>query len=129
MLVLESNGHVAYVNSRALRQAGVDRDTPNPATARYVRDEDGELTGRLEEPAAVNAFAMGLPIVMGGEAIGRIHDLLWHAAAQGVTLLHDCGIGSIDGTNDLDVLQAAIGADSPVRYRGMIGTAGRSVCM
>lgn len=35
-------------------------------------------------------------------------------------MLHDCGIGAVSGTSDLDVLQAAIGPDTPVRYRGML---------
>ncbi|MFQ4147669.1 hypothetical protein AAGW05_03060 [Arthrobacter sp. LAPM80] len=45
---------------------------------------------------------------------------MWHAAGKGVTLLHDGGIGSIDGATDLAGLQNAIDADSPVRYRGML---------
>ncbi len=119
-LVLESNGHVAYVNSRALAQAGVDRDTPDPPNGRYVRGASGEPTGRLEEAAAVAVFASWFPLVTGDALVGKVRDLLWHAASRGVTLLHDCGIGSISGTSDLEVLQTAIGADSPVRYRGML---------
>ena len=120
LLVLESNGHVAYANSEALARAGVDRHTPDPPAARYVRDAGGELTGRLEEAAAMGAFFSGFPFATGDPLLARIRELLWHAAAQGVTLLHDCGIGSGAGPSDLDVLQAAIGADSPVRYRGML---------
>ncbi len=120
LLVLESNGHIAYVNSEALARAGVDRNTPDPTAARYVRDASGELTGRLEESAAVGAFASGIPFATGDALLGRVRELLWHAAGKGVTLLHDCGIGSVAGTSDLGVLQAAIGADSPVRYRGML---------
>ncbi len=120
LLVLESNGHIAYVNSAALARAGVDRETPDPPAARYVRDGSGELTGRLEESPALGAFSLGIPFVTGGAAVERIRELLWDAAGKGVTLLHDCGIGSIDGTADLDVLRDAINADSPVRYRGML---------
>ena len=120
LLVLEGNGHIAYVNSEALARAGVDRDTPDPPAARYVRDASGELTGRLEEGAAVGAFAAGIPFASGEELHGRVRELLWHAAGKGATLLHDCGIGSVAGTSDLDVLQAAIATDSPVRYRGML---------
>lgn len=119
-LVLESNGHVAYVNSEALARAGVNRNTTDPPRARFVRDADGELTGRLEESAAVAPFTVGFPMVGGDALVGRIRDLSWHAASKGVTLLHDCGIGSIDGGSDVAVLQAAVGADSPVRYRGML---------
>ncbi|MGI8415717.1 MAG: amidohydrolase [Nakamurella sp.] len=120
VLVLESNGHVAQVNSEALIRAGVNRDTPDPPRARFVRDAGGELTGRLEESAAVTPFTVGFPMVGGDALVGRIEDLLWHSAGKGVTLLHDCGIGSIDGTSDLEVLQRAVGAGSPVRYRGML---------
>lgn len=119
-LVLESNGHVAHVNSEALIRAGVNRDTPDPPRARFVRDESGELTGRLEESAAVAPFTVGFPMVRGDALVTRIQDLLWDAAGQGVTLLHDCGIGSIDGPADLGVLQSAVGPESPVRYRGML---------
>lgn len=120
LLVLESNGHIAYVNSVALERAGVDRDTPDPPAARYGRDERGELTGRLEESPALAAFMMGIPIATGDEVLDRTRDLVWHAAGKGLTLLHDCGIGAVDGAGDLDVLRAAIGPDSPVRYRGML---------
>ncbi|GAA4371078.1 amidohydrolase [Paeniglutamicibacter cryotolerans] len=119
-LVLESNGHVAYANSLAFELAGVDRDTPDPPAGRYVRDERGELTGRLEESSATAAFTIGFPMASGDALVGRIRDLLWHAAGKGTTLLHDCGIGSIDGATDLEVLRKAIATDSPVRYRGML---------
>ncbi len=120
LLVLESNGHVAYANSEAMRRAGVNRDSADPPAGRYVRDDDEEPTGRLEESSAVAAFTFGIPIVAGEAFERRIKDLLRHAAGKGVTLLHDCGIGSIDGLSDLDALRHAIDDDSPVRYRGML---------
>ncbi|MDJ0312568.1 amidohydrolase [Arthrobacter sp. H35-D1] len=120
LLVLESNGHIAYVNSVALARARVDKNSPNPPAGRYTRDEHGELTGRLEEASALGAFRQGIPFVAGDAATARIRGLLWHAAGKGVTMLHDCGIGSIAGTSDLADLHQAIDADSPVRYRGML---------
>ena len=120
VLVLESNGHIAYVNSKSLARVGVDRNTPDPPAGRYVHDEHGELSGRLEESAALAAFTEGIPLATGTAATARIRDLLWHAAGKGVTMLHDCGIGSVDGTSDLDGLQQVIDVDSPVRFRGML---------
>ncbi|MEP7330994.1 MAG: amidohydrolase family protein [Terracoccus sp.] len=35
-------------------------------------------------------------------------------------MLHDCGIGSIDGAADLDSLRGALDDETPVRYRGML---------
>jgi predicted amidohydrolase YtcJ len=45
------DGHGAWVNSAALRLAGIDRDTPDPADGRIERDADGEPTGTLHEGA------------------------------------------------------------------------------
>jgi predicted amidohydrolase YtcJ len=48
-----ADGHSAWVNSRALRLAGVTKDTADPAGGRIERDpETGEPTGTLRESAA-----------------------------------------------------------------------------
>lgn len=44
--------HALWVNSLALREAGIDRDTPDPDGGRILRDEHGEPTGVLLETAA-----------------------------------------------------------------------------
>ncbi|CAL4858881.1 amidohydrolase family protein [Microbacterium sp. MM2322] len=45
------DGHGAWVNSEALRRAGIDRDTPDPDDGRIERDADGHPTGTLHEGA------------------------------------------------------------------------------
>lgn len=45
------DGHGAWVNSAALRRAGIDRSTPDPADGRIERDADGNPTGTLHEGA------------------------------------------------------------------------------
>ena len=48
-----SMAHAAWVNSEALRRAGITRDTPNPEGGEIVRGSDGEPTGWLKEEAAI----------------------------------------------------------------------------
>jgi len=45
------DGHGAWVNSRALELAGIDRDTPDPADGRIERDAAGAPQGTLHEGA------------------------------------------------------------------------------
>lgn len=45
------DGHGAWVNSAALRRAGIDRDTPDPDDGRIERDAAGHPTGTLHEGA------------------------------------------------------------------------------
>ncbi|MCL3816962.1 amidohydrolase [Aeromicrobium wangtongii] len=44
-------GHMAVVNSAALRVAGVEEDTPDPDGGHLARDAGGRLTGLLQEQA------------------------------------------------------------------------------
>ncbi|MFF0740157.1 amidohydrolase [Streptomyces sp. NPDC004111] len=46
--------HSTWVNSAALRAAGIDRTTVDPIGGEVVRDEDGEPTGFLLENAALD---------------------------------------------------------------------------
>lgn len=46
------DGHTSWANVEALRLAGIDRRTPDPAGGEIVRGPDGEATGILKESAA-----------------------------------------------------------------------------
>ena len=52
VFITNRDGHGAWVNSRALAVAGIDRDTPDPRDGRIERDTAGEPTGMLQEGAA-----------------------------------------------------------------------------
>jgi hypothetical protein len=45
------DGHGAWVNSRALELAGINRETPDPPDGRIERDDAGEPSGTLHEGA------------------------------------------------------------------------------
>ena len=46
------DGHTSWVNTAALRRAGIDAGTPDPIGGQIVRDGDGEPTGILRESAS-----------------------------------------------------------------------------
>ncbi|MCX7379465.1 MAG: amidohydrolase [Alphaproteobacteria bacterium] len=120
VFALEANGHVAYVNSKAIALAGVSRDTPDPPQARFVRDAGGALSGRLEEPNAFQPFVSVMPSPAPAELAALLRADLDDASAKGCTTLHDCGIGGLFGEGDLALLDAVMAGDPGVRYAGFL---------
>jgi len=52
VIVFHLSGHAAFMNGEALRQSGLDENTPDPAGGFYEKDADGLLTGFLSgQPA------------------------------------------------------------------------------
>jgi predicted amidohydrolase YtcJ len=51
IIITHRGGHTAYVNSMALKMAGIDRNTQDPQGGQITRDENGEPTGLLKETA------------------------------------------------------------------------------
>ncbi len=117
----ESNGHIAYANSLAFKAAGITRDTPDPAGARFLRDSNGGFTGRMEEMAAQQAISRVMPAPTAADLVARTRRMLTRSASVGCTMLHDAGIGIMAGVKDLALLDAVMASgDAPVRYRGML---------
>ncbi len=57
VLVMLQSMHTVFVNSAALRAAGVDEETPDPpGGGRFLRDEAGHLTGVAVEQPAIGRF-------------------------------------------------------------------------
>ena len=82
------SGHAAWVNSIALRIAGIDASTPDPAGGQIVRDANGEPTGVLLE------HAMGLvehcvPSPTAHDLAEQMKHTQSLALATGLTGFHD----------------------------------------
>jgi predicted amidohydrolase YtcJ len=91
------DGHAIWVNSVALREAGISKSTPDPAGGKIVRDAAGEPTGVLIDNAE------GLVLRKEPEASPELRARRLRAAAQvaiaaGITAVHEMGID--DATAD-----------------------------
>jgi predicted amidohydrolase YtcJ len=61
LVVMHMCGHVCVGNSEALRRAGVFQDTPQPKGGHIEKNPvTGELTGLLEEPAAMGPISAAM---------------------------------------------------------------------
>lgn len=87
------DGHGAWVNSRALKLAGITRDTPDPADGRIERDAEGNPSGTLHEGA------MGLVNrLLPPEPLARLQEALLtgqqYLHSYGVTAWQDAIVGT-----------------------------------
>jgi predicted amidohydrolase YtcJ len=91
-VLLESNdGHVAWVNSRALALASVDRSTPDPPGGRIVRDAEGEPSGTLHD-GAIHLVARHAPSPSHDEAIAGLRRAQAELHALGITQWQDAHV-------------------------------------
>ncbi|MEJ1156521.1 amidohydrolase [Microbacterium marmarense] len=93
------DGHGAWVNSAALRLAGIDRDTPDPSDGRIERAPDGTPTGTLHEGA------MGLVNrLLPEEPLDRLTEALLvgqrYLHSYGITAWQDAIVGSYGDAGD-----------------------------
>jgi hypothetical protein len=82
------DGHMALANSRALRLAGITRETADPPGGTIVRDAHGEPTGILKD-AAMDPVYRVLPDDSQDEIVDAIRAAVRSAAVNGVTSIQD----------------------------------------
>ena len=110
------DGHGAWVNSAALRLAGIDRDTPDPADGRIERDADGNPTGTLHEGAMslVNRLLPEVTLERLTEALLRGQEYLH---SYGVTAWQDAIVGAYGDLADRGPAYLRAAADGTLTAR------------
>ncbi|MFC5031256.1 amidohydrolase [Streptomyces sp. DSM 41987] len=112
VLLSNRDGHGAWVNSLALRLAGVGRDTPDPVDGRIEREPDGTPAGTLQE-GAVGLVGAHLPVATPDEALAGLLVAQEYLFSLGVTTWQDAMIGVFPGNPDnFDVYVRAAGEGS-----------------
>lgn len=100
------DGHTSWANSAALRMAGVDRSTPDPAGGEVVRDAAGEATGIFKE-SAEGLVGRHVPDPSPEQVRRGIRAALDLAARTGVTSVQTSASGT-----DVQAYRALRDADS-----------------
>ncbi len=102
VFLVRSDLHLAVVSSRALQEAGITGDTPDPPEGIIDRDDSGQPTGVLRE-LAINLVSDIVP--------PPAEDKTVEALRQGFLLLHRLGL---TGVHDCRLMG---GADGPPAFR------------
>ncbi len=124
VVLTHASGHAAFVNARALQEAGIGRSTPNPAGGTIVRDRTGAATGLLRETAqrlVTDALARATAARPEADAAAEFREQVRlageDALAKGVTSFHDAG----SSFATIDRLKALADAgELPVRLYVMV---------
>ena len=114
------DGHAGWANSAALRLAGVDDDTTDPIGGKIIRDGNGHATGILVDKA-MDLMAAQLPEPDKSDIRAAIHSAIDALLAEGMTGVHDAGIG----IKTAEVyLSMAASAELDMRVYAMLSDAG-----
>lgn len=89
VLISSKCGHTAWVNSKALKLAGITAATPDPEGARIERDEQGEPTGLLREGASDLVYRV-IPATDPKKALAMLKRAISLAHSMGLTGIHNC---------------------------------------
>jgi predicted amidohydrolase YtcJ len=111
VFLMNRDHHGAWVNSAALRLAGIDRDTPDPSDGRIERDAAGNPTGTLHEGASLLVQSL-LPAVSLDEAVAGVARGQEEMFGFGVTGWADAWVGKTGGMESIfDAYMAALDRD------------------
>ena len=94
VMLIAVDAHSAWVNSRALEVAGIDKSTPDPLPGvhYYQRDKNGEPTGWLVESSAFWPLLPRFGIGTKEDFKAAYDTILPTLSAMGITSLYDAGI-------------------------------------
>ncbi|MEL7186872.1 MAG: amidohydrolase [Pseudomonadota bacterium] len=86
------DGHAGWANTKALELAAIDTDTPDPVGGKILRDDNGHATGVLIDKA-MHLVEQNIPDPDRADMREAIAAAVRSLAAEGITSVHDAGIG------------------------------------
>lgn len=92
VMIYSGDFHSLWVNSKALDMAGINRDTENPFGGEFHKDEEGNLTGYINEIPAVKVIEARISSFGAEEYKKGVKTFFALANEAGITTVHDAGI-------------------------------------
>jgi predicted amidohydrolase YtcJ len=98
IVIIDGTGHAAWVNSKAMEIAGIDKNTPDPIPGKhfYERDEQGNPTGYCIESQAFFPLVVKNDMMNTETALAGAPDLFWLMSSGGITSIYDAGMTGLE---------------------------------
>ena len=110
------DNHGAWVNSRAMELAGIDRGTTDPPDGRFERDEHGTPTGTLHE-GAMDVVRRLIPAPTTEEIVDGLLVAQAHLHSLGITGWQDAIVGEYSTLADSFDAYLAVAGDGRLSAR------------
>jgi predicted amidohydrolase YtcJ len=101
--------HGAWVNTRALEMAGLDKDTPDPSDGRIERYPDGSPTGTLHD-GAMRLVSQYVPVATRQELSDGLRAALRYLHSVGIASYQDACVGLAGELGIADTYQTYLDA-------------------
>lgn len=92
LFIRHISGHLAVCNSLAFEIAGINENTPNPVGAVFCKDIQGNFTGLVEEPNAMEEILAFVPAMTEEKWLASIEHINEIYLSKGVTTAHEGGV-------------------------------------
>ncbi|MGE0641704.1 MAG: amidohydrolase [Thermoanaerobaculia bacterium] len=140
VVLQHASGHALFVNAAAMKAAGIDRTTPDPAGGEILHDAAGEPTGLLRETAEelidgarTNDLTLGPPERRQERARKSLRLANREVLSKGITTLHDAGstyedldlLATMAESGEIGVRLNVMVRDEIARHRERLATARR----
>ncbi len=120
VLLDDTSGHSSWVNSKALKLAGITRDTPDPAGGIIERDAKGEPTGVLREDAAIDLVRSKIPLPTKEQIHSALRWSLHQMLSVGITSYTEASLGFVAGGQAEIDNYAAMEAAGELKQRAIL---------
>jgi predicted amidohydrolase YtcJ len=90
-VVLQAIYNHSYLNTAALRAAGIGRDTPNPRGGTIEKDAAGNPSGLVQGPGGVAFVAAKIPLADDEHWLATIRRYVAYLNSLGITAWYDAG--------------------------------------
>ena len=123
VVLIDEGWHSAWVNSKALELAGIDKNTPDPIPGKhfYKRDQKGNPTGWCLENNSFAPILKKLKIVSADNIVLKSKELFDLFSSVGITGFYDAGMTGFEdeGYSALQKLESS--GKLPFRITGSYG--------
>ena len=98
-VVLQAVYRQTYLNSAALKAAGIDDGTPNPPGGTIVKDADGKITGLVRGAGGVAFVAAKVPLAEKEQWLQNARNVVSYLNSVGMTAWMDAGGRGMSGAH------------------------------